>query len=559
MQNKDYLTDIESPSVAPPLGWRVITRHLYSRTRIRLLAGILFTLIGAFILLTFKQHGISNDEAMQHRYGQLLLSFYTSGFEDMSAFNYLNLYLYGGFFDVLAASLEPWVPLPVWDLRHLLSALFGLAGIVATWKLARLLAHGTAGTIAVILLVFTGGWFGAIFTHTKDIPFATCMTWALYWTTQIAISLPRPPRHIVIKLGLAVGFAFGLRVGALFAVLYLAVVVTAAALLLNQSWQGKVTFLLRSTWALTPAGIIAFILMGVFWPWSVMAPGNLFNAATVFSHFTMDPGLKTIFDGQVMAVGNTPGSYLPIYLWIRLPELLLLGLACVLVLGARSAIQRGALSEDRQSLLKLLPTLIAAMFPLGYALITAPALYNGIRHFLFVVPALAVLAAVGFRLAWREAIRWKYGKYLMGAIVGALAVDNAVVLVRLHPYEYVFYNRFAGTLNDAAQKWEMDYWSSSLREASILLNDYAKSNHLSSSVPYEVAVCAESIQASAYLAPAFRVTRDWRRAHFFLSSTQMNCDKTLDGPIIGAVSRLGTTLAVIRDHRVSAELHRLRK
>ena len=95
----------------------------------------LFSALAIFILLTFKQYGVSNDEEVQHVYGRLLLKFYSSGFLDQSAFTYKNLYLYGGFFDLLAASLEKILPIWVWDIRHLLSALFGLAGIIAVYKM----------------------------------------------------------------------------------------------------------------------------------------------------------------------------------------------------------------------------------------------------------------------------------------------------------------------------------------------------------------------------------------------------------------------------------------
>ena len=41
---------------------------------------------------------------------------------------------------------------------------------------------------------------------------------------------------------------------------------------------------------------------------------------------------------------------------------------------------------------------LAATLPLMVAMVKRPALYNGIRHFLFVIPPMAVVAGVGF--AW---------------------------------------------------------------------------------------------------------------------------------------------------------------
>lgn len=103
---------------------------------------------GVFVLLTFDAHGISNDEEVQHVYGRLLLDFYTSGFADQRAFEYKNLYLYGGLFDLIAAGLERVGGLEeaaLWNLRHLMSACFGLAGLAGVWLLAARLAGERGG------------------------------------------------------------------------------------------------------------------------------------------------------------------------------------------------------------------------------------------------------------------------------------------------------------------------------------------------------------------------------------------------------------------------------
>ena len=59
---------------------------LVSRFRAQHLAWALLVATGVFILFTFDQHGISNDEEVQHVYGRLLVDFYASGFADRAAF-----------------------------------------------------------------------------------------------------------------------------------------------------------------------------------------------------------------------------------------------------------------------------------------------------------------------------------------------------------------------------------------------------------------------------------------------------------------------------------------
>ena len=98
-----------------------------------LLALTAFAALSVLVVLTFGDYAISNDEAVQHRYGELLLSYYASGFLDRTLFQYDNLYLYGGLFDVIAILLDRLLPFDIFSIRHFLCALTGIGGIVATW------------------------------------------------------------------------------------------------------------------------------------------------------------------------------------------------------------------------------------------------------------------------------------------------------------------------------------------------------------------------------------------------------------------------------------------
>ncbi len=514
--------------------------------RARRLALAVLALAGVFVLLTFDQHGISNDEEVQHVYGRLLLDFYASGFVDRQAFEYKNLYLYGGFFDLVAAAFERAGAAEgpaLWDLRHLIAAGFGLLGLAGTWLLARRLAGEWAGLAALVLLAITGSWSGAMFTHTKDIPFATTMLWALYFSVRVLDTLPAPPWRVVVGLGVALGCAFGLRIGAVFAVFYLGVGVLAATVLQP---GGRVRFLLRGVLALLPAAALALALGALFWPWAAMAPGNVLKAMSAFSHFSFE--LNTVLDGRLMNVGEVPGYYLAAYLLVRLPELFLAGLALALLAGLRT-LPVLASARCRQAALPWLPVVLAALFPLVYTVLAAPPLYNGLRHFSFVLPPLAVLAGVGLVRAWQGLCTRPPLLRRAVLVACALAVLGQVgLLARLHPYEYLAYNRLAGGVQGAAGRWEQDYWASSLREAAHALNALVAREGVPAQ-GYTVAVCAEPLQAQVWLAPGLRATRDWWGADFYLSPTHMGCDEALRGRVVAQVERAGRVLAVVKDRR----------
>ena len=60
-------------------------------------------LVAAIAAFTFRDYGLGWDDYTQSQYGDLLVSLYASGFADKRALSFVNVYMYGGGFDLLAA------------------------------------------------------------------------------------------------------------------------------------------------------------------------------------------------------------------------------------------------------------------------------------------------------------------------------------------------------------------------------------------------------------------------------------------------------------------------
>ncbi len=508
----------------------------------RALSLALFGALVLWVALVYGRYGVSNDEPVQQTYGELLWAWYASGLTDDRAFHYINLYLYGGLFDMLAVGLEKLLPLPLYDVRHLLSAGFGLLGLLGVHRLASRL-YGEAGAcLAVALLTLTGMYGGAMFTHTKDVPFAAMMVWALYFTTRLAETLPeRPTWGTVTGLGLAVGAAMGLRVGGVFTGLYLALTLGGAALLLRD-WRAPLAAVPR----LLVAGAIAFALMAVTWPWAVTGPTHVLEAMTTFSNFDFD--LSTLFAGKDTPLGEVPSDYMVTYLLIKLPEASLVGLALALGFGATRLV-RGRV-ERRQALVWL-PLVLAVAVPVVFTLAARPALYNGIRHFLFVLPPVTVLAAAGYVALWRALPeRPVAARGALAVLAGGLLAWGGVNVARLHPYEYLGYNLLVGGLPGATGRYEGDYWAATLPEAIAGLKAFLAAEHRAPPrAPYRIGVCAEPPQAEEHLGPGFEVVDDWDEADVFITATNVGCDGEFQAPVIVRVEREGVELGLVRDLR----------
>jgi hypothetical protein len=238
----------------------------------------------AIAVSTFHQYAISNDEGVQHHYGELIIAYYASGFSDLSVFNFQNLYLYGGLFDIVAVLLGHVSALDPYELRHLMCALIGVSGIGATAATARLIAGPRAALIAAVALAVTGVWYGGMFNHTKDIPLATFMTGAMYFLVRGSRDLPKPRLRDVIAFGLLTGAALGIKVLGLLLIIYVGVAI-AMRMPIPSGGTASLQFALASSRAFAPALVIAYALMIAAWPWAGLAPFNPIRGLITFADF----------------------------------------------------------------------------------------------------------------------------------------------------------------------------------------------------------------------------------------------------------------------------------
>ena len=358
---------------------------------------VFLTLIG-LVAFTFGDYGISNDEEVQQRYGELIVRYYASGFTDQAVFHFRNLYLYGGLFDLVAVGLQKILPLDPYAVRHLLSALTGVGGIAAVWATARSIGGPRAGLLAAIALAVCGVWYGAMFNHTKDIPFAAAMMTATYLLLRIGRQLPRPNWGLVVLFGFACGCAVGLRVLGYFLISYAAVAValrmpaaTNAWDKLSDKWRAAFAFAARSALPFVAAFVIAYLIMIVVWPWAHQAPLNPLRGFSAFVDFHYP--IQTTLFGHVYHMADVPRWYVPTYIGIKLTLWLLMGAAAALAFMLRSPLRAAATSRAwRQETILIT---FAALFPLACEVIADGPAFSGLRHFLFTVPPIAVLAGLG--------------------------------------------------------------------------------------------------------------------------------------------------------------------
>lgn len=170
---------------------------------------------------------------------------------------------------------------------------------------------------------------------------------------------------------------------------------------------------------------------------------------------------------------STSGASLlaPYYLAIVTPPWTL----ALALVGAVGALRRwtAAKSDGFESLV-----VCALCVPLGRLCLPGARFYDGIRHFLEVVPALALLAGIGASdvVSWlgQHGVRTRITQAWLSCVsVAAFALP----LVTCHPYENVYFNVLVGGYRGARARdipWACEYWGSSVRDAVRWVNDNAR-------------------------------------------------------------------------------------
>jgi hypothetical protein len=395
-----------------------------------------------------------------------------------------------------------------------------------------------------------------MFNHTKDIPFAAAMMAATYFLCRLVRDLPNPRRRDVLLFGLMTGAALGIRVTGLLMVGYAGIaVLMATPRLFSADWRQTGRFVMRCALVLSPALVIAYVLMIAAWPWASIAPLNPIRGITAFAEFHYN--ISTLIAGHVYDMASVPRWYIPLYFLVKLPIPIMAGAVIAMVFVLRPSLF-GDAALDRLQRRETAFIAFTLIFPLACQVITDGPAFTGIRHFLFLIPLLAVLMGIGFERALaaleaslRPAAAGGYALIALGFLW------NAATLVRMHPYEYLFYNPLIGGLEGAARQFDTDYWVNIMPEAVDDLQAFLdRTDGPPATRPgtrYLVGICGErvSFEKEAEKDPRLVWTDDWKKADFYIAPTHMNCDRVMDGKIIASIERLGVPIGVVKDRRAT--------
>lgn len=276
---------------------------------------------------------------------------------------------------------------------------------------------------------------------------------------------------------------------------------------------------------------ITLIIMYATWPYLWPDPiGRLTESLLVMSRYPWEG--QVLFDGVQYISTDIPRRYLPVLLGIQLTE----PVWVLFIAGLSVAITGFVKKREYGELLAL--TAVWFVLPLaGFIILRAP-LYDNFRQIFFILPPVFMLAGVFFEKIKRPALQM--------ALIALALLPGVLGILRLHPYEYMYYNTFIGGERGAFRRFELDYWGTSYREAADWMNEFAAPDT-------NVWVDGPAHLLELYLRDGFHLFSGYeaeRAEHYdyVVATTRYDLDLSSypDAEIIQRIEKNGILLAVIK-------------
>lgn len=359
---------------------------------------------------------------------------------------------------------------------HLINFLFFQVGVYFLYRLTLRWIKPSAALGTSALFSWQPILWGHAFINPKDSPFlvfflaSVCLGFEMVDQLSDKTVNDRPKLSIILIPAIVLGITTSIRVlGPLAGLLVLVYAI----------WRfGKrvVGYIPQ----LTLYGSFAILAMFITWPFLWENP--LTNFIGVFRLMSDNPtNLSVLFGGEVFRAGELPRTYMPFMLGATLTEpvwpLFFFGVFVGYFQLFKQTRDDSHQAEDPANSWRSLQTsidrvetgnkivtltLVLLWFGIlfAYVLLRKPAMYDGLRHFLFILPPIFIFTGFTFEFLMDHIPLW-----ICAGFVFLLLLPGVISIVQLHPYEYTYYNSFVGGTSGAFRKYETDYWLTCYKEA----------------------------------------------------------------------------------------------
>tara|TARA_B100000131_G_C18114489_1_gene610795 strand:- start:1449 stop:3029 length:1581 start_codon:yes stop_codon:yes gene_type:complete len=432
----------------------------------------IYIIVGIYLSIT---NGITSDEYHQQLNWEIhqsaIISFFKNGNYDILlnhgdryqgvAFNLITQ-PFSILFSKLVSNLNDLTSYGGWLVaKHIAIFLtFTVSGVIIYFLSYKLTNDLFFAIISSSLYLLYPYLFGHAQFNEKDIPFLS------FWIINTYISLTiiesffydkKINNKKIILLSFLTAFLIGIRtVGLLICLQYL-----LSVIILFNIKKINLFIFLKNNWKLflifiIPLIVFIYILNPIFWHDPLVEP---INSITVMSKYWNE--LCTLTFGTCMNSLNLPASYYFIWLFFKLPLIVLIGILLFPFVEEK-------IFREKIPSLYYLTLLISFLLILFIFIIKKVAVYDELRHVLFLVPLIFLVGLTNF---------FYFSKKLFIGVGSTFILFFLIENFSLYPYQYTWLNSFA-KLTNIQKNFEIDYWGVSNKNLAEKIVQYAEKNSI---------------------------------------------------------------------------------
>lgn len=413
---------------------------------------ILFSVLLVTGLIIYKDYGISWDEGMQRNDNGLVNYNYIHNNDYESLINGNEKY-HGPAFEIALIYIEKAFALKstreIYLMRHLVTFLVFFISVYFFYRISYEELRDTWIALAgTTFLILSPRIFADAFYNSKDLVFMSFIIINIYSAIRF---LKNPGIGTAIFHALITAIVIDTRV--------MGVIVpgfTIALILYSILFRS-----MRAKKVALPVVIYFIFLIGftiMFWPVLWKEPLHHFIASIEeMSHYHW--GSYLIYLGKPYDTTFIPWHYIPVWMGVTTPLLYLLLFITGLAYIIYKFVKRKLMSDFE------IINILLFFVPLLAVIVLKSVVYDGWRHLFFIYPSMLLIASSGLKVLYD---RLKHNSLQKKIFTGGILVYCfyiLIVIIRLHPYENIYFNSIAGnSLNVIRKNFEIDYWGLSYKE-----------------------------------------------------------------------------------------------
>ena len=204
--------------------------------------------------------------------------------------------------------------------------------------------------------------------------------------------------------------------------------------------------------------IISLTLLFVILTWPMLWENPFINLIKVFNNLANHP-IKgnNFYLGEMVPYSKLPWDYVPVWIFVTTPLLYSFSFLIGIFKFGKDIYDKKNFDVFFQDLVFLLIILL----PMLAIFFFGSNLYNGWRHMFFIYPCFIIFALIGINFIFKNIKNIKL-YYLIQLIVIFSLLNTSYWMMKNHPHQYVYFNRYFSP--NADKNFELDFIGASYNQ-----------------------------------------------------------------------------------------------